>query len=220
MEEVVFLFLYHKVDEVTYRHFELLQKLHPRDQIVPVAYELKGNPVLPGTVDVGLDWDYGWPIFSTWHEIDKIYLRWFLRPNRPAARRYVFFEYDILPKCTAEAFYGPTWNSDCAAVSVQLPETDHSWHWWRQSNSLDLKHFASRCGVSPLAGTLWSHNSLQAIARRPALGSCFCELRMGTLLRSRGFTPAVIPNASATMSWRASEMTVSDAKTWFHPVKV
>jgi hypothetical protein len=66
MDDVIFLFLYHELTPVTLRHFALLRQFHPQTEIVPLAYQLKSPQVLPHTVDVALDWDYGWPIRNIW----------------------------------------------------------------------------------------------------------------------------------------------------------
>ena len=50
MEEVILLFLYHELNAVTRRHFEALQRLHPREQIVPLTYQFEGREALPGSV--------------------------------------------------------------------------------------------------------------------------------------------------------------------------
>lgn len=218
MEEVVFLFLYHQLGPVTRRHYQMLQTLHPRDPIVPIGYRFKIPKQLPGTVDVALQDDHGWPIGQTWPEIDKIFLRWYLGSTGPRARRYVFFEYDILPRVAASQFYGTAWNVDVAAATIKTPVHHPEWYWWMQGPLLGAA-YPHRCGVSPLAGTLWSNAALEKIARTPRLGSCHCELRMGTLARLLGFRPVEIPRAYRTISWQPGEIQVTSEATWFHPVK-
>ncbi len=218
MEEVIFLFLYHKTDAVTQRHFQLLGQLHSRAQVVPLGYQLSVPERLPGTVDVALDWDYGWPIRSVWHESDKIYMRWFLSPKRPKARRYIFFEYDIWPNAAADAFYGDAWNSEVAATSIKTPESDPAWLWWAHAPRLKFA-FPLRQGISPLAGVLWSHEALDRLSQSRQFQDCYCELRLGTLAKLLGLKCTAIPQAHRTISWRPQDIQVSSQPAWYHPVK-
>jgi len=218
MEEVIFLFLYHKLDAVTLRHHQMLQQLHPRDQIIPVGYQLKVPEPIPGSVDVALDWDYGWPIDDIWPHVDKIYLRWFHRPNRPRARRYVFYEYDVLPKAPAHDFFGTTWNAEVAAVDIKTPDSDPAWLWWRHGSLLEMPKSLWQ-GLTPLAVQLWSDEALSRVANDRRFQRCYCELRLGTLAKMLGILPAIIPSASQTISWRAEDIKISDAPGWYHPVK-
>jgi len=218
MEEVIFLFVYHELNALTRRHFECLRSWHPRDEIVPLVYQFKSREVLPGTIDVALDWDYGWPINSPWHEADKIMLRWYHRLGRPQARRYVFFEYDILANAPAPVFYSDAWNADAAAAKIPTPEHAPQWPWFEQSHRLG-EYFPHRAGAVPLGGTLWSDAVLSRIARQPALQNCFSELRMATLARHHGFRLQLVPGAAKTMSWRPGDIQVTEEPTWFHPVK-
>ena len=218
MEEVIFLFRYHKLDEVTLRHYRMLEKFHPAHQIVPLGYELKIPDWLPGTVDVALDWDYGWPIYDSWLDGDKVYLRWFLGPHRPQARRYIFFEYDIQVKAPAKEFYGSTWDADAAAVGVRTPQSDPAWVWWAHAPRLG-DAFVYRQGMTPLAGTLWTHEAMSRISQSRQLLKCYCELRMGTLAKRLGLQCAAIPGAAPSFSWRAEDIRVTNQATWIHPVK-
>ena len=218
MQELLILFLYHALDATTKAHFEKLQALHSEYQIVPIAYRFQGDELLPGTVDVGLEPDHGWPIERVWREVDKVYLRWYLGSQRPKAKRYVFFEYDILANCAAASFFGPTWNSPVAVARIKTPDSNPGWPWWGDVSELGAAS-EYRCGVLPLAATLWSDEALAAIAHSRLLQSCFCELRMGTLAKMYGFEPQVIPGAERTISWKSDRIQVTDELTWFHPVK-
>jgi hypothetical protein len=218
MDEVIFLFLYHKLDAATQRHFELLRRQHPRDRVVPLGYQFKIPKLIEETVDVALDWDYGWPIYSTWHEVDKIFLRWFLKPGQPQARRYVFFEFDILATIPAQQFYGSAWNTDAAATCVLTPEKDPKWHWWIHASRLG-DAFPMRQGAAPLAATLWSHEALDRISRTRRFQDCYCELRMATLAKVLGFHCAAIDGAHKTVSSVPTDIQVHNRPAWFHPVK-
>ena len=180
MEEVIFLFSYHRLDDLTHRHFTRLGQLHPRDLIVPLTHRYATGDMLPGTVDVALDQDYGWPIQNPWTDRDKVYLRWFLGKPRPQARRYVLYEYDIFANTSAEHFYGTAWNADVAAARVVVPQDAPQWPWWRQSAGLE-EAAPLRTGLSPLAASLWSHEALTRISSQPRFQRCFAELRMGTM---------------------------------------
>jgi hypothetical protein len=218
MEEVIFLFLYHQLDSVTRRHYEQLQRWHPGRRVVPLVYQYRGREVLPGTEDIALDWDYGWPVFNAWLELDKIYMRWFLKPGRPRAERYVFFEYDIYANAPAEVFYGPAWHAPVAAARIGEPHSHPHWTWWCQERWLE-EAFAFRCGLIPMAATLWSYEALDRIAHTPRFQRCISELRMGTLARFLGFQPVPIPGAGATIRSRPELTPSSGTATWFHPVK-
>jgi hypothetical protein len=218
MEEVIFLFSYHRLDDVTRRHHARLAQLHPHNLIVPLTHQYQGGESLPDTVDVALDWDHGWPILNPWTDRDKVYLRWFLGDKRPQARRYVFFEYDVFANTRAEAFYGTAWQADVAAARVVVPQDAPHWNWWQQAAWLE-EGYPLRTGLSPMAASLWSHEALTRIARQPRFLRCFAELRMGTLARLAGLTPLEIPGATATITWRPEQDPSSELATWLHPVK-
>jgi len=218
MEEALFLFLYHQLDEVTQRHYQRLCQFHPHWQVVPLTYQYQGGPQLPGTVDVALEADQGLPIGQVWPERDKVFLRWFLGEKRPQARRYIFCEYDLYVNGPAEAFYGSVWDADVAAARMVVPQDAAHWPWWRQAPSLE-EAFPLRMGLSPMAGSLWSHEALTRISRQRRFLRCFCELRLGTLARLVGLEPKEIPGAKATVSWRPEQDPAKGPATWLHPVK-
>jgi hypothetical protein len=218
MEEVLFLFSYHRLDDVTRRHYARLGQLHPCNLIVPLTHRYQGGESLPDTVDVAGDVDHGWPILNPWTDRDKVYLRWFLRAKRPQARRYVFFEYDVFANAPAETFYGAAWDAEVAAARVVVPQDAPRWPWWRQAVSLE-DAMPLRTGLSPIAASLWSHEALTRITRQPRFLPCFAELRLGTLARAVGLTPVEIPGAKATIGWRPEQDPTGGQTTWFHPIK-
>jgi hypothetical protein len=218
MEEALFLFLYHQFDDVTQRHYQRLCQFHPHWQVVPLTYQFLGTTRLAGTVDVALEEDHGLPISEAWAERDKVFLRWFLGPKRPQARRYIFCEYDLYVNGPAEAFYGPTWQADVAAARCVVPQDAPQWPWWQQASWLE-EAFPLRLGLSPLAGSLWSHAALTCLACQRRFLRCFAELRMGTLARVVGLEPQEIPGAKATLGWRPEQDPATAKATWLHPVK-
>ena len=220
MEEVIFLFMYHQLDDVTQRNFDRMGKFHPRAPLIPLAYQYEGQQSLSGTVDVALEQDYGWPILNVVPmEPDKLFMRWFLGSKRLQARRYVICEYDLFVNAAAETFYGSAWQADVAAARVVVPQDAPQWPWWKQAPWLD-EAYPLRVGLSPLAASLWSHEALTRMARQPRFLRCHGELRMGTLARLVGLEPKEISGAKVTIGWRPEQNpSEGAAATWFHPVK-
>ena len=220
MYELIILFLYYSKNvAAAVDHFQRLQALHPEGLVVPIAFQIPSQ-IIPGTKDIGLDGDdFGWPIQDAYSQCDKLYYRWFLNPRSPKARRYVFFEYDILPKCSARAFYGQAWNSDIAAADTVDMQTHADW-WpgrWGPPVDAGLKPFQT--GLRPLAAILWSHDALKAVSEARRMQGSWCEHRAGTLARFLGFRPTVIPGALRTIQWPPEVIRDTSARTWYHPVK-
>ncbi len=220
MDELAILFLHYGPRKAaTMDHYQRLVRLHPRDLVIPIAYQMHRSAI-PGTVDVaGFDSDYGWPIADPYSECDKIYYRWFLNANRPSARRYIFLEYDILPNCTAQSFYREVWHSDVAAADIVDIKIDTDW-WparWHGETHDGLWNFGM--GLRPLAGIFWSHAALGRVAQTRRMPNAWCEFRAGTLANYLGFTLTVIPGAIRTLHWPPTVHRDTSAPTWFHPVK-
>ena len=220
MDELAILFLhYGPLNIAAQDHFQRLIRMHPRDLVIPIAYQMN-HSAIPGTVDVAsLESDYGWPIVDPYSECDKIYYRWFLNPKRPSARRYIFFEYDILPNCTAQNFYREVWNSDVAAADIVDLKTEPDW-WaarWHGDTHDGLLNVGM--GLRPLAGIFWSHAALNRVAQATRMPNAWCEFHAGTLANHLGFQPVVILGAIRAMHWPPTTLRDTSAARWFHPVK-
>src|SRR6185295_15952252 len=72
--------------------------------------------------------------------------------------------------------------------------------------------------IMPLAGAIWSHDALAAVAKSPKLHTYHAAYRAPTLAQSIGIKLQAIPNAELTMHWKASNIQMTEAPTWFHPV--
>ena len=220
MDELIILFLYHGGNlPVAVDHYHRLRTLHPRDLVVPIAFQL-ASQVIPGTADIAHDsHDYDWPLTDVYAQADKVFYRWFLNPRNPKARRYIFFEYDILPKCPAQESYREVWDADVAASDVvdMIAEPD----WWpaRWGPPIEPDLLPYQIGLRPLAGAFWSHAALERVASSRRMQGAWCEHRAGTLAKFFGFRPMRIPGAIRTIHWPPTVLRDFSGREWFHPVK-
>ena len=220
MYELIMLFLYYSKNVAAAAdHLRRLQSLHPDVPVLPVAFRLPSQ-IIAGTQDIGHDADdFGWPVDDAYSQCDKLYYRWFLNPRSPRARRYVFFEYDILPKCSARRVYGDAWDADVAAADIVDMQTRPDWWPGRWGPPVDAELRPFQMGLRPLAAILWSHDALKAVAESRRMQGSWCEHRAGTLVRYLGFSPAVIPGALRTIQWPPAVIRDTSADRWYHPVK-
>ena len=205
MVEACVLFVHHKDDEITRLHLDRVRQL-TRYPIIPLKGEDGG--VRPHSAE------------HPWRSSDALVYSWFLRRGFDA-ERYVVLEWDCLLTMPVKDYYSEVWNSHAAASVVTSVETHPCWHWFREVSKLpeDLRKYA--CGMVPLNGTLLSHAALLAITSEPIPQGVFGELRIGTLLRSRGIDPIEVPTCKGkTNSWSAYLTEYEPTRPGlYHPVK-
>jgi hypothetical protein len=177
MQDLAAIFLHHRDDAVTARHLESLRR---------------HNPGVPVTVVRGPD-DDG-PGGRGWRDCDLAFLRGV--SASPAARRYALVEWDCRVTGPLTSWYKPAWNAPAAASVVVRHDKGEApgWCWWAEVGRLptSLRPFA--CGVLPLAGMLLSRDAVTALLGIVPPPDVFCEVRLGTLLRSLGVEPTPFPS--------------------------
>jgi len=208
--ECCILFLHHRNDELTRRHFRLLQEQNPAPVIAIYANQREH---LPEAVDVG-------PLGDVWRNADLAFLNWFRR--RPFdAERYLWLEYDTFASLPVRDCYEAVWDRDAVAAKVIELQPHADWCWFAERNLLPPDLRASMAGLSPLCGILLSHRALCALANTAALPPVFSELRLGTVLRAAGFElSALPPERAATIDWNPAAIAFNPAVPGvYHPVK-
>jgi hypothetical protein len=206
--ELCILFAYHKLDEVTIRHFTLLKHHNPRHHIIPITDDISEH--LPGTIDVKV-FDDPWAKTSPWRRCDTMLYRWFL--NRPiSAKRYLLLEYDCLCTIDVEIAYADVWDAEVASRDLFFPGqnrdcrlgkyVDREWTRFEEIGRLPPGDRQYAAGLAPLVGTIFSHNGLQSIVETVVRNDVFCELRMGTAARKAGLKIAEFPaSLKRTIQW-------------------
>lgn len=216
MLECCILFVHYRNDPTTQAHLELLRRLNP----YPVVAVCNAAPEhVDGALDVaGLT--TRWSDEHPWGGADTVLYRWFLHGG-VRAERYVLLEWDTLATMPVREFYDEVWDADAAGAVVKRIERDPDWFWFHQLGRLPepLRPYAG--GLLPLNGTLLSHRALAAVAAGPIPSDVFCELRLGTLLRSCGFPLTELPEPKRRMNSYDSRLIAFDATLpgIYHPVK-
>ncbi len=187
--ECCIVFTHYRDDATTRDHLELLRRLNP----FPVVAVCNAcSDCVDGAVDVHL-LSNRWSSEDKWSSADSILYRWFLHGG-VRAQRYLMLEWDTLATAPVKEFFGELWDRDVVGTSVKLHETHPEWHWFREQMHLlppALRQHAA--GIVPFNGLLLSHRALSAVVDADPPPGIFCELRIGTLLRSAGFELAEYP---------------------------
>lgn len=193
--ELCILFLHHGDNELSRFHANRFNKLNPRAALVPLTF----NTGIPGAIR---------PIAARveaeeWRNVDRLIYQWFQSLNAVAAERYLIVEYDTLCTIPVREFYREVWDAPLAAATIQTPEANPDW-WWFRNISDPGRYNGNLAGLIPLSGVLMSRAVLAAIAplaSGPLYDSMNCECRVGTLAKTVGFTAKKIrPNASDYIS--------------------
>ena len=180
--ECCIVFTHYRNDETTRYHLELLRRLNP---FPVVAVCNATTDCVDGAVDVDL-LSKRWSSEDKWGSADSILYRWFLHGG-VRAQRYLMLEWDTLATAPVKEFFGELWDRDVVGTSVKLHETHPEWQWFREQMHLlppSLQQQAA--GIVPFNGLLLSHRALSAVVDADPPPGIFCELRIGTLLRSAG----------------------------------
>jgi len=213
------LYQHHKTDAVTRRRIEGVRRLNPGVPIVPLTHG--SSDVFAGTFDSakvpGLADENGWAA------ADLSIYTWFTmaRHGGTTADRYVFVEWDMLFRVPMTEFYREVWDVDLAGAEVYFAGPHHFWNWFRACVPLlpaDLRPFAA--GITPLAGVLLAHRTLQEVASRPIPNGIFSECRLGTLANASGLDPVELPYfKKRNLTWREDFVRFDKETPVYHPVK-
>jgi len=213
------LFQHHKTDAVTRRRLEQLAHRNPGVPIVLLTHG--SNDVLPGTFDSakvpGLAQENGWSA------VDLTIYSWFRqgRTAQTTAERYVFVEYDLLYRVPLADFYREVWDEAFACAQLFHVGPHHHWNWFRVCLPLlppALRPFAT--GVSPMAGVMLAHRTLDAITAGHIPLKVFSECRLGTLVNALGFDMVEFPYAKKrNITWKQAFVRLDKATPAYHPLK-
>ena len=216
MLECCILFAHYHDDPTTRTHLNLLRMLNP----YPVVAVCNAAPMhVDGALDIAR-LSTQWADEHPWGGADTILYRWFLHGGLHA-KRYIFLEWDTLATMPVREFYDEVWDADAAGSVAKRIEDDPDWIWFHQVGLLPESLRSHAGGLLPLNGTLLSHRALAAVARSPVPPGIFCELRLGTLLRSLGFALTELPEPKRRMnSYDRRLITFAiDQPGIYHPIK-
>lgn len=248
MKELGIIFLHHAVGPTTSNNLEFLRRLNPHAEIVTISQSRHGFEGGWATRRLFAGgWmnykpklnEYGWRSLVTkgrahservfaWRNADlPIYMWYSLKKEK--AKRWVIAEWDTLCLEPAESFFRPVWDADVAGVFVHRPGDPIRWPHFERGGleSLPAEYRELACGISPLAGLLFSDRALQRIARLVEqdvrFRNVFCELRVGTAACACSYDPVEMP---AQMQFSLSDVAEFRAEGlqdhrhgWWHKVK-
>lgn len=224
-DELCILFAYHKTDELTLTHYELLKQYNSHYSIIPIADNITEH--VPGTIDVNIFED-PWQKANAWRRPDTMLYRWFL--NREiSAKRYLFLEYDV--RCTVDvaSAYAAIWEADVAARDFFLPGQGRDtrcgeyiqdeWANFREIERLPVADRRYAAGLVPLAGILFSHDGLNSIVKNAVRNDVFSELRIGTAAQKAGLKITEFPESlKRTIQWDP-HVTIPKEPGIYHAIK-
>ncbi len=223
--ELCILYVYHRLDETTVRHFNLLKQYNAHHCIIPLTDA--ADEQLPGTVDVRA-FSGPWVSLDGWRGCDTVLLRWFANRN-VSAKRYVFVEWDCLCTVDLADAYAEIWNAEFAARDLFLPGekrdtskgryVEAEWPHFQEIERLPEADRKFAAGLVPFAGMFFSHAALQAFLDHAPVVDVISELRVGTALRKAGVPVTQFPRSlKRAVRWDPHPyMPASDG--FFHPIK-
>ena len=211
------LFLYHKCDDLTRFHLEILRKANPNAFVLPLTDDVQ--ELLPGSVDVAR-----LPRFcddaQKWRGIDATLYRWF--ENRTFnARLYLLAEYDCFCDVNLEEYYSEVMDADVAGVDFFTRQTNPQWKWFRndEANKLPGEDKLYAAGIVPFTCTMFSHAALEIIVANVYKADIFCEMRLGTIVNKLGLKFQRLPRVKrGTLCWHEYPWQIN-RPGFFHSVK-
>ncbi len=209
------LFPYHKDSALTFRHHELLKKHNPHTPVIPLSH---GCSAIPDTFNIS-KLPSLWDESNQWRSMDVFFYKWFM--NRTVtAKRYVLVEYDVYTEISVNDYFSDVWDNEVGTPHTIGLESLGKWQWFGEIHSKLPAHMqANACGIVPLATTLVSHDALAKITDQAKLiHDAFCELRMGTAIKSAKMTPKII-SKSAGVRHHFGLVKKQKYKTFYHPIK-
>lgn len=217
MEPLCILFAHHRNDPVTREHVEVLRRHNPFP-IVPISNAAIHH--LPGAIDVA-DASSEFSDEDPWEACDTMIYRWFRHARSVEAERYTYIEWDTLATMPLREYFADVWDADAAGAQVKTPRSHPYWEWFRRDlGKLPEPMRPHATAVVPVNGVLLSRRALEAVCRCQIPSSIFCELRLGTLLRSCGVAPIEMPaHLAQSNGWRTDLTAVSASPGVYHPVK-
>jgi hypothetical protein len=200
MHDTIILYCYHQCDELTVRHLDLLERHNPKHVVIPVIGE-PGGEELPGSVNVA-HLPSRWCTDNLWRACDTLIYRCF-QARDVSARRYVYLEYDVLCTIPLETAYAAAWNAPVAARDFYTLRTTPAWYYFNEQSLAALgddRPYAA--ALVPMAGALFSHESLERIVDTVVGGDVLSELRVGTAVKKLGLKVAEFPGRlRSTFAW-------------------
>jgi hypothetical protein len=217
MRELCILYHYHRVDDITWQHLNLMKKHNPDAIIIPVTNDI--SEYLPDSVDMK-NFSSQWDTSNKWRSIDTTFYLWFLN-REVSAKRYLIMEYDCRCKMPFQEAYAEVWDVDVSCRSFYTPQNKPNWAWFKRK---ELNQFARQdrphaAGVVPYVGTLMSHNAAERIVDCVSRKDVFCELRLGTAIQKAALNVVPFPkNLKETMYATTTEFDLTKPGV-YHPVK-
>jgi hypothetical protein len=223
--ELCILFAYHRVDELTVKHFESLKQHNSNYAIVPITDDISDH--LPGTIDVK-SFDDPWPKAIPWRRCDTMLYRWFMN-RQVTAERYLLLEYDCLCTVDVKEAYKDIWEAEVAARDILVPGEKRNtrfgnyvhgeWYWFNEVDKLPPEDRPHAAGLVPLAGVFFSHHGLQSIVTHATREDVFCELRIGTAAQKAGLRVVEFPESLKRTIWWDPHARLPSEPGVFHAVK-
>lgn len=215
MEEAVILYSHFRNDEISRNHRDLLRKHNPFPVVPLYCDDEMGGTPLEDAVRIPMTYTRG----RNWHNIDWLLREWYRSTHRILAERYIWLDWDCYVNTPIKTWYGELWNSDfVGSKSVRLGE---QWWWFQQRDGLPHDLFPYASGVVPLNGVLLSLKALSCYASITIPEGIFCELRLATVLSSKGIQVSELPESKAASNiyLPGGASVVVSGNGLFHPVK-
>ncbi|MDY6785508.1 MAG: hypothetical protein SW833_23660 [Cyanobacteriota bacterium] len=217
MKDICILYHYHRVDDLTLQHLNLIKEHNPDAIVISVTNDIP--EYLPDSVDVR-NFSSVWNTSNKWHSIDTTFYLWFL--NREiSARRYLIMEYDCRCTLPIKDAYAEVWDASVSCRSFYTPQNKPNWAWFKKKNlnQLPRRDRPYAAGVVPYAGTLISHDAAERILDCISKNDVFCELRLGTAINKAGLNVVTFPNRlKETIYATTTELDLTKPGI-YHPVK-
>lgn len=216
MQEAVVLFSHFRNDQTTRQHLDLLRRFNDFPVVPLCCDDLNGCDPVETAIQVPMTFTRA----TNWHNLDWLFWEWYRSVHRINAHRYIWLDWDCRVDIPLKEWYGEYWHHDFVASNTVTPPT--KWYWFRTQRPFlphTLAPFA--CGVTPLNGVLLSRRAMATYANEELPEGIFCELRVATVLASRGINASSLPKEKAARNVflpKGGSLRVS-GPGFYHPIK-
>lgn len=228
MNKKLILFSHHFVNDVIIQRIELIKKLNPTWDVIPIGFP--GNKLLNDSIIVNkLKYpnNYGIQYYVPtnhvdWYDPDLFIYEGYVK--FPHYEEYFLYEYDTVSNISIESFFDT--NVDFFGNNLCVPAGEN-WEWvklYRKHNPYNIK-FPILYAYGQSTCIYFKNHILkqcvdEVLKNRHLYKDMFCEIRGGTLVSQFTELKKGKEDISKYISWITKDITIDLTKPHFyHPVK-
>jgi hypothetical protein len=228
MNTKVILFSHHKVDELTIDRFNIVKKLNPSWDVIPIGFE--GYELLEGSIVTNRK---KYPTNKTLIEFAHVHNEDWANPDlflydgyfqMPNYDEYFLYEYDTTSNVSIEEFFNT--NVDFFGNGIRSP-ADEKWWWpelYRKLNPYNVEftnvHSYGQSTCIYFKNHILKHCAEEVVKNKHLYCEMLSEIRGGTLVSQITTLKSGREDIEKYISWTSDDIKIDLNKPHFyHPVK-